>query len=102
SRSPMNAAQALAEEKRVVDELLDILRANKQITEQQYRTLKQRADDERQQDMQRQAVEATALPTPTAAIAAGPPPTPPPGETMRAYFKEGYNLETADGNFKLN
>ena len=99
----MNAAQALAEEKRVVDELLDILRANKQITEQQYRTLKQRAEDERQQDMQRQAVEAApALPTPTAAIAAAPPPTPPPGETMRAYFKEGYNLETADGNFKLN
>jgi phosphate-selective porin OprO/OprP len=98
----MNAAQALAQEKRVVDELLDILKANKQITEEQYRTLKRRAEDERQQDIQRQAVEATALPTPTAAVAAGPPPTPPPGDTMRAYFKEGYNLETADGNFKLN
>src|SRR4029078_6295971 len=55
SRSPMNAAQALAEEKRGVDELLDILRANKQITEQQYRTLKQRAGEEREQHMCGQA-----------------------------------------------
>jgi phosphate-selective porin OprO/OprP len=98
----MGAAQVWAEEKRVVDELLDILRANKQISEQQYRSLKQRADQERQQDRQQQAVEPTAVPTPTAVLAAAPPPTAPPGETMRAYFKEGYNLETADGKFKLN
>src|SRR5512143_3267119 len=97
----MNAVQAWAEEKRVVDELLDILRANKQISEQQYRALKQRADEERQQDLHRQAVEATALPTPTAQLAAAPPATPPPGDTMRAYYKNGFNLETADGRFKL-
>lgn len=95
------AAPAWAEEKRVVDELLDILRANKQISEQQYRALKRRADEERQQDLRRQAVEATAVPTPTAALAAAPTPAP-VGDTMRAYFKEGYNLETADGNFRLN
>jgi hypothetical protein len=98
----MGAAHAWAEEKRVVDELLDILRANKQISEQQYRSLKQRADQERQQDRQQQAVEPTAVQTPTAVLAEAPPPTKPPGETMRAYFKEGYNLETADGKFKLN
>lgn len=97
----MAVAQAWAEEKRVVDELLDILRANKQISEQQYRALKQRAEDERQQDLRRQAVEPTAVPTPTAVVAQAPAPTPPPGETMRAYFKNGFNLETADGAFKL-
>ena len=99
----MLASAVWAEEKRVVDELLDILRANKQITEQQYRTLKRRAEDERQQDLRQQVAEPTAVPTPTAALAeAVPEATKPPGETMRAYFKEGYNLETADGNFKLN
>ncbi|MBX3028468.1 hypothetical protein KF840_26540 [bacterium] len=99
----MCAARVRAEEKRVVDELLDILRANKQISEQQYRALKQRAEDERQSDLHRQAVEATALPTPTAVVAeAAPPPAPPPpGETMRAYFKNGFNLESPDGDFKL-
>ena len=97
----IGAAPVRAEDKRVVDELLDILRANKQITEQQYRSLKQRADQERQED-RRQAVEPTAVPTPTAVVAAAPPPSPPPGETMRAYFKEGFNLETADGKNKLN
>lgn len=98
----MGAAQVWADEKRVVDELLDILRANKQISEQQYRSLKQRADQERQQDRQQQAVEPTAVQTPTAVLAEAPPPTKPPGETMRAYFKEGFNLETGDGKFKLN
>lgn len=98
----MGVVPAGAEERRVVDELLDILRANKQISEQQYRALKQRADDEQQQGQRQPTVEATAVPTPTAVMAEGPPPTPLPGETMRAYFKEGYNLETADGNFKLN
>lgn len=98
----IGAAQVRAEDKRVVDELLDILRANKQITEQQYRSLKQRAEQERQRDLQRHAGEATAVPAPTVAVAAAPPPAKPPGESMRAYFKEGYNLETEDGKFKLN
>ena len=97
----IGTAQVRAEDKRVVDELLDILRANKQITEQQYRSLKQRADQEREGD-RRQAAEPTAVPTPTAVVAAAPPPSPPPGETMRAYFKEGFNLESADGKNKLN
>ena len=83
----MGVRHTNAEERRVVDELLDILRQNKQITEQQYRQLKQRAEVERQEDMRRQV--------------SAPAPTPAP-DTMRAYFKEGYNVETADGNFKLN
>ncbi len=94
----VGAHRSQAEERRVVDELLDILRANGQITEQQYRQLKQRAEAERQEDMRRQV---SAPPTPAARAAAAPTPSPDP-KTMRAYFKEGYNVETADGNFKLN
>jgi phosphate-selective porin OprO and OprP len=97
----ISAVRVWAEEKRVVDELLDILRSNKQITEQQYRALKSRAEDERQQDLRQQAVEKTAVATPTAVLAAAPPATPPPGETMRAYYKNGFNLESAGGDFKL-
>ena len=100
----VSAIQAWAEEKRVVDELLDILRANKQISEQQYKALKTRAEEERQQDLHQQAVEPTAVATPTAALAVAPPSpagTPPPGETLRAYFKNGFNLESAGGDFKL-
>lgn len=93
------AAAAPAEERRVVDELLDILRQNEQITDQQYRQLKRRAEDERQQDLRRAAEPPPA--TPTLAVAAAPTPTP-VGETMRAYWNEGYNLETAGGDFKLN
>lgn len=95
------AAAVPAEERRVVDELLDILRQNEQITEQQYRQLKRRAEEERQQDMRR--AEEPPPSTPTLAVAAAPTPMPTQvGETMRAYWNEGYNLETADGNFKLN
>jgi hypothetical protein len=36
-----------AEDQRVVDQLLEILRQNKQISDQQYRALKQKAEDER-------------------------------------------------------
>jgi hypothetical protein len=45
------AVMSGAEEPRVVDQLLDILRQNKQITEQQYRDLKRRAEEERQEDL---------------------------------------------------
>jgi phosphate-selective porin OprO/OprP len=94
------AAKVGAEDRRVVDELLDILRQNKQITEPQYRQLKRRAEEERQDDL-RKAKEQVVEPTPTVQVAAAPTPTL-VGETMRAYWKEGYNLETADGKFTLN
>jgi phosphate-selective porin OprO and OprP len=85
-------------EERVVDQLLEILRQNKQITEQQYRDLKRRADEERQQDLHRAGAPAQV----PLAAAPAPPAPPPAADTMRAYFKNGFNFETVDGNFKLN
>lgn len=85
-------------EARVVDQLLDILRHNRQITERQYQDLKRRADEERQQDL-RDAGASTQVPMAAAPAAPVPPPA---ADTMRASFKNGFNLETADGNFKLN
>jgi phosphate-selective porin OprO/OprP len=74
-----------AEEPRVVDQLLDILRKNKQITEQQYRDLKQQAEEERQQDLRKLAPPADAV-APVAAAPTAPPPSP----DVRAYFKNGF------------
>src|SRR4051794_28968951 len=93
-----------AEEKRVVDQLLDILRQNKQITDQQYRELKRKAEDEREQDLRKGVAAPVPAPvvSPTVAVAAAAPaPSPPPPETLRSYFRNGWNLETADGNYKL-
>ncbi|MBP1690355.1 MAG: phosphate-selective porin, partial [Deltaproteobacteria bacterium] len=86
-------------EERVVDQLLDILRHNRQITEQQYQDLKRRADEERQQDLR--GTGASAQVSVAAASPAAPVPSP-AADTMRASFKNGFNFETADGNFKLN
>jgi len=89
-----------------VDQLLDILRKNKQITEQQYRDLKQKAEEERQEDL-RKARAPSPLPTATPVMVAAPPPTPTlpgpplPGPSLRAYFKNGFVFDTADGNFKF-
>lgn len=99
----MGVAQAWAEDKRVVDELLDILRANKQISEQQYKALKQRAEDERRHDLGKPAVEPTATTSP-AAVAAAPTATPavPKGaQPLQAYWKDGFNVGTADETFRL-
>jgi len=96
-----------AEEKRVVDQLLDILRQNKQITDQQYRELKRKADQEREEDLRKSVAAPAPVPvvSPTVAVAAAAPspaPSPPPGEVaLRSYFKNGWNLESADGNFKV-
>jgi phosphate-selective porin OprO/OprP len=96
-----------AQEPRVVDQLLDILRKNKQISEQQYRELKQKAEEERQQDLRKAGVApAVVVPSPSpavpavAAAPAAPSPSPLP-DTLRAYFKNGFVLETADGNFRF-
>jgi phosphate-selective porin OprO/OprP len=100
--APAVADQDIAgvQEPRVVDQLLDILRQNKLISEQQYQELKRKAEAERQEDLRKARA---APPSPAPPIAAAPPlaaPTPSP-DTLRAYFKNGFNLETADGNFKL-
>lgn len=90
-----------AEERRVVDELLDILRQNKQITDQQYRQLEERAEEERRRDAQ----PAVAAPPPaaaTAAVAAVPTPALPKGALpLQAYWNDGFNLGTADDTFRL-
>lgn len=96
------AGMAGGQERRVVDQLLDILRKNKQISERQYQELRQQAEEERQQDLRKAGAPAPS-PSPAAVAAAPPPtaPTPSP-DTMRAYFKNGFNLETADKNFSVN
>ncbi len=86
---------ACGEEKRVVDQLLDILRENNQINEQQYRELKRRALEERREDL-RQAETPPPAPPPVAAAPAAPAP-----ESMRAYFKNGFVLESADKSFSV-
>jgi phosphate-selective porin OprO/OprP len=91
----LGATVARAQEKRVVDELLDILRQNKQISDQQYRELKRKAEEERQEDLRK----AGAPPPPPPPVAAAAP-TPSP-DTMRAYFKNGFVLESADKNFSV-
>lgn len=96
----LGAAQiAAGQEKRVVDQLLDILRENHQITEPQYQELKRKAEEERQQDLRK----AGAPPPSPAPVAIASPPISPTAapDTMRAYFKNGFNLETVDGAFKL-
>ncbi|MGD9765113.1 MAG: hypothetical protein AB7V27_15510 [Candidatus Binatia bacterium] len=82
----MSSAAAAVEERRG-DELLDILRQNNQITDQ-YGQRQQRAKQEQLED-QRRHVEVPNAP------AAAPVPA---LDTMRAYFKDGYKLETAAGN----
>jgi phosphate-selective porin OprO/OprP len=89
------------QEKPVVDQLLDILRQNKMISDQQYQELKQKAEQER-----KWAPVAPPSPSPSPVVAGAPPASPapvpaPPGDTLRAYFKNGFNLETADGRFKF-
>lgn len=105
-------AQQPQAQPRVVDQLLDIMRQNKLITKEQYRDLKQRAEEERQEDLRKAGaappaatvvpVAAEQQPTPPAVAAAPPAPSSASPDTMRAYFKNGVNFETADKNFTLN
>ena len=68
-------------EKSVAEEILDILRANDQITEQQYETLLVKARSEKE-----------SLP----AVAAEAKP-----EDFRVYWKKGLRFDSADKRFKL-
>jgi len=88
-----------AQQKPVVDQLLDILKQNKQISDQQFRELKQKADDERQSDLHKAAAPVA---TPVAVVAVPTPAgSPPPGETLRAYYKNGFFLESPGGDFRM-
>jgi phosphate-selective porin OprO/OprP len=77
------ASPTLAQTKSVAEEILDILRGNGQISEQQYQDLlnKARAEEENVQ---------AALET----KAADP-------STFRLYWKEGIRFDSSDGDFKL-
>jgi hypothetical protein len=92
-----------AQDKPVVDQLLDILLKNKEISPQQYQDLKDKAAHEEHekvelQQMKRKADQEREEAAKQALAAAAPTPSP---DALRAYFKNGFNLETADGNYKL-
>jgi phosphate-selective porin OprO/OprP len=73
-----------AEEARVVDEILEILREGKQIDEEKYEELKRRADEERKDSEGAKSAERKA-----------------PPEDFRVYFKDGIHFDTADEAFEL-
>jgi phosphate-selective porin OprO/OprP len=77
----LGAGPAIAAGRSVAEEILDILRANGQITEQQYGVLLEKARSEQQ-----------TLP----AVSAAEKP-----ETFRAYWNKGIRLESADKRFKM-
>ncbi|HXQ24578.1 MAG TPA: porin [Candidatus Acidoferrales bacterium] len=88
-----------AQDPPAVDQLLEILRRNRQISPQQYQDLKNKAEQERQEDLKKAAAPPPVVAAPRPAlVATAPSPSP---DTLRAYFKNGFNLETADGNYKL-
>lgn len=88
---------ALAQKKSVAEEILDILRAKNQISEQQYRDLlnKARAESEQTEtvvELKETVVnlQETAKQVPKAA-----------SNSLSVFWKEGLRLETGDGDFKL-
>ena len=80
------AGSAFAQEKSVAVEILDILKANGQISDQQYRDLMVKAQAEGEK------VEA--------AVSAGEAKEPDP-KTMRVYWSSGLRLKSNDGNYSL-
>ncbi len=74
---------AQAQKKSVAEEILDILRANNQISDQQYRDLlsKARAEEEK--------------------VAAATEPKKVDPLAFKVYWKEGLNFDSSDGDFKL-
>jgi phosphate-selective porin OprO/OprP len=99
------AASAGAEQPTVVEEILGILRKNGQISEQQYRDLKRRAEDEIEERVRQRMAPAAAKPAevapaaPPTEVAAKPAEKPVP--EFKAYWKDGFRLETGDGNYEL-
>jgi len=81
------ASPATAQDnKKVIDEILDILRQNNQISPEQYQDLKKKAEAEQLEAVRKQADEAK----------------PEPGVVdLRASWKEGFRVSTPDGAFEL-
>ncbi len=97
----LTARRARGEDQPVVNQLLEILRKNHEITPEQYDDLKAKAAQEQKEteelrENKRKADQEREQATKEALAATKPSP-----DTMRAYFKNGFNLETADGNFKV-
>ncbi len=80
------ASPAFAQEKSVAVEILDILKANGQISDEQYRALMKKAQAEEEK------VEAAA------AKSEEKKPAP---KTMRVYWSSGLRMKSNDGNFSL-
>lgn len=94
-------AHALAGEQRtVVEEILDILKARGQISDREYRELNERA---RKEEEQRRAAPApVAAPSapaekPATTVAAAPEDK----STFRAFWKDGLRFENSDQTFKM-
>lgn len=90
-------SQALAQKKSVAEEILDILRAKSQISEQQYRDLlnKARAESERTEtvvDLKETVVNLQEK------VEQAPKAVP---NSLNVFWKEGLRMEAADGDFKL-
>lgn len=102
------AAVAGAQQKTVVEEILDILKQNGQISEGQYRDLKRRAEEEIDQRAREKAAAkpvvdapAPALAEPATEIAAENPEEEPSVPEFKAYWQDGFRLETADQDYEL-
>ena len=108
---------AVADEKPVVEEILDILRANRQISEEQYQVLRRKAAHEEQrrqstekelrqrlaEEEERRKAAEDELQTVAAAAKSSPnndlePESP---DAFRVVWKDALCLETTDGMFKL-
>jgi phosphate-selective porin OprO and OprP len=88
------------EQRTVVEEILDILKARGQISDREYRELNERAREE--EAARKQAAQPVAAPAPApgegaAAVAAAPEDK----STFRAYWKEGLRFENSDKSFKM-
>lgn len=80
------ASPAFAQEKSVAVEILDILKANGQISDEQYRTLMKKAEAEGEKGEAAVAQSAAQKPDP---------------KTMRVYWSSGLRMKSKDGNFSL-
>jgi phosphate-selective porin OprO and OprP len=92
------------EQRTVVEEILDILKARGQISDREYRELNERARQEEEQ--RRKAAQPVVAPAPVPAAPAEQPSTavataPADKSTFRAFWKDGLRFENSDQTFKM-
>ncbi len=89
-------------EKSVVEEILDILKANGQTTDAQYRSRLERArKEERARALKRSQTHETQPETPKTASGKERKKGGAEGSPLRAYWKNGFRLKSEDGQFSL-